>query len=68
MMLIELMVVKYLGGEPSGVALKRHFIIHQLIGMVWKFDVSLVFGMDQGRFGRTRNRMVQKLCSISGVN
>ena len=55
MMLIELMVVKYLGGEPSGVALKRHFIIHQLIGMVWKFDVSLVFGMDQGRFGTTRN-------------
>ena len=28
-----------LGGEPSGVALKRHLIIHQLIGLVKKFDV-----------------------------
>ena len=41
-MLIKLMVVvKYLGGEPSGVALKRHLIIHQLIRLVKKFDVRL---------------------------
>ena len=44
-MLIKLMVVvKYLGGEPSGVALKRHLIIHQLIGLVKKFDVR--FGLE----------------------